>query len=670
MIKKIISSSIITVLIFFSCALDFLLVPNFALALVPVGANAVTVNNIGLNSADFLIYTNNDTTTSRITLSYCTLLPYTCYTQATSFVSLSGGSGIYNVHLTGLVSNMTYSYSVKDTSGTPYTLAGSLGSFVTKAITAAVVQNSIATSTALLTINTTNDATTTSMTFTYCDTSNVCTDKTPTLTTLTGDRGVYAMNLSGLTVGMKYNYSIKGTSGGGTPYMLDGSIGSFTTVAGGSGPFTASVSGTSTNLVISGNGGGVAIPNSDITVRIGTSTTGIGPITSSTTVNPDGTFSFAVGGLLNPGTTYYYTIADSPTDRTFTVSSASGTFKTSSGGANNNVTISNFSATTNKTGTAITFSATATGASPTVDFDYSFVCGASPTTIGQPSASYVVPMNSVKDPLPLSDTLTILPPFAPVSPTVPYYCEIFNSDGQSLSTVLTVTFASGQPDTPYPSDITDTKATINIKLSSTNMVPPYIVYGDSATTLTSSQIQMQGYDGTNYSGDITGLKASTTYYFQVFPGSFGSQPYGEPTSFKTTDPGAPTRGVIHGTIKPIDTTKYSGGLVTCGTGAVVVDPNNPQGHIVSDYCNFQGLMAMINKFIGIMVFVIAPAVAAICMAWGGFLYMTSAGGEGKGKAKSLLIDAFVGWLLAFASWIIIKFILVQLGYADGWMKFW
>ena len=315
--------------------------------------------------------------------------------------------------------------------------------------------------------------------------------------------------------------------------------------------------------------------------------------------------------------------------------------------------------------------ATATGVATNADFDYSFACGVSSTSIGDPVSSYTIPIASIKNPLSLSDSLSILPPHAFVSQSVPYYCQILDSTGHALSSVVTVTIASGQPDVPYISSVTDTQATIKVNLSNTTMTPPYIMYGDSPTNLTSAQIPMSALDGRSYSGDITGLNASTTYYYQVFNNSsFTPQPYGDAVSFKTTEPGAPTIGVIHGTIKPIDTTKYSGGLVTCGKGAVVADPNNSRGRIVSDYCNFQSLMAMINKFIGIMVFVIAPAIAAICMAWGGFLYMTSAGGEGKGKAKSLLIDAFVGWLLAFASWIIIKFILVQLGYADGWMKFW
>ena len=86
-------------------------------------------------------------------------------------------------------------------------------------------------------------------------------------------------------------------------------------------------------------------------------------------------------------------------------------------------------------------------------------------------------------------------------------------------------------------------------------------------------------------------------------------------------------------------------------------------------------MKMIDRFIGFLIFVIAPAIAALTLAYGGFLFATSGmNAENIGQAKGIMINALVGWLLAFAAWIIVKFVMVQLGYASntaaGWLTFW
>lgn len=385
-------------------------------------------------------------------------------------------------------------------------------------------------------------------------------------------------------------------------------------------------------------------------------------------------FMIPLSGL-SPNTSYTCNITSLPDNTIIADSSACPNFVTNSSGttaSSSAFSISNFSASTNSGGTMIAFSATANGVATSSDFDYSFLCSTSATTLGgsgQPTSSYTIPMASVTNPLSLVNSISLT---NPVTSSTPYYCEIFDTNGNALSSIVTVSLASGQPNIPYSTNITDTGATIQINVVPSTANTPYIVYGNSATALTSAQISMTSSGIESFSGTISGLNPNTTYYYQVYDGNPDlAVPYNEDalsftttgSSSGTTTGSSTTLQTISGSITPLNTSQYSGAIVTCGT--------SPGNSDTTNRCDFQHLMAMINKLIGILVFIIAPAIAAICMAWGGFLYMTSAGGEGAKKGKAFIIDAFVGWLLAFAAFIIIKFILVQLGYnvAGGFLSF-
>ena len=398
---------------------------------------------------------------------------------------------------------------------------------------------------------------------------------------------------------------------------------------------------------------------------------------------------------LTPSTKYYYSITD-PSDPTQIFPGGTGSFTTTDvngyGGSGTATapdpstagpsstptssmgTISTFTAHTNANGSNISFIAVVNGAATTTDFNYSFVCGLSRTSISDPSSSYTIPMSTVTNPLTLSNTLVLKSSNPRVSPSYPYYCQLYDRNGSSLSSIVTVSYDSGQLGVPYPDNITQTSAAIKLNLATAAGTPPYLVYGTDPAKLNSAKITAVA-DTTSgnksFTATITGLKPQSYYYYQMFDNSGDTpQPYGSGTatssalSFKTADGVAapPALQVIPGTLPTLNTSKYNGSIVNCGTSEGNAD--------IANRCNFNSLMALVNKFIGILVFIIAPAIAAICMAYGGFLYMTSGGGEGVGQAKGILIGAFTGWLIAFAAWIIIKFIMVQLGYADGFMKFW
>ncbi len=84
------------------------------------------------------------------------------------------------------------------------------------------------------------------------------------------------------------------------------------------------------------------------------------------------------------------------------------------------------------------------------------------------------------------------------------------------------------------------------------------------------------------------------------------------------------------------------------------------------HCNFDSLMTLINNVIDFLLKDMAVPLAAIAFAYGGFLLISSGGSsEAKTKAKHVLISVVTGFIIALASWVIVKFILYMLGANDA-----
>mgnify|MGYP003521037636 FL=1 len=82
-------------------------------------------------------------------------------------------------------------------------------------------------------------------------------------------------------------------------------------------------------------------------------------------------------------------------------------------------------------------------------------------------------------------------------------------------------------------------------------------------------------------------------------------------------------------------------------------------------CDFDDLMALINTVIDFLIFDLALPIAAVVIAYAGFLFLTSGDDSGKRtKAKKMLVNIVIGLVLALASWLIVQTILLSLGY-DG-----
>ena len=65
----------------------------------------------------------------------------------------------------------------------------------------------------------------------------------------------------------------------------------------------------------------------------------------------------------------------------------------------------------------------------------------------------------------------------------------------------------------------------------------------------------------------------------------------------------------------------------------------------------------------------AVPIAAIMFAYSGFLLVTAAGSDTKTKAKNIFFNTVLGLVFALAAYLIIKLILLTLGWDSSWIGF-
>lgn len=89
-------------------------------------------------------------------------------------------------------------------------------------------------------------------------------------------------------------------------------------------------------------------------------------------------------------------------------------------------------------------------------------------------------------------------------------------------------------------------------------------------------------------------------------------------------------------------------------------------------CDFYDLLAMVDKVIDFLIKDLAMPLAAISFAYAGFLYLTSgANPSQRDQAKSIFWKVFVGLIIALAAWLIVKTVMMGLGYdTANFLYFW
>jgi len=210
----------------------------------------------------------------------------------------------------------------------------------------------------------------------------------------------------------------------------------------------------------------------------------------------------------------------------------------------------------------------------------------------------------------------------------------------------------------------------------------YVVYSTSPT-----QIVAEDFEGlsntmatvntgnqTNIPFSFIGLQANTTYYFTVLNSAqaiilttANNQGY---EVFSTTGTGAGTNsgttglgeaGTINvnldGTFGQTELTgeNIESGLIQCGFG--------------DNYdCDFNAALATIDRIIKFLLYIIVLPLAAILFAWAGIKLIIAKAKSKESefsKAKELFTGVILGLVFALSAWIIVKFVLVILGYTDA-----
>lgn len=83
-----------------------------------------------------------------------------------------------------------------------------------------------------------------------------------------------------------------------------------------------------------------------------------------------------------------------------------------------------------------------------------------------------------------------------------------------------------------------------------------------------------------------------------------------------------------------------------------------------DPCGFDMALVLINNLIKEILFKFATPLFALIIIYAGWLYLTDQGSsEKKGKAKKIIKNALIGYVIALAAWLIVKAILWAVGYS-------
>lgn len=80
-------------------------------------------------------------------------------------------------------------------------------------------------------------------------------------------------------------------------------------------------------------------------------------------------------------------------------------------------------------------------------------------------------------------------------------------------------------------------------------------------------------------------------------------------------------------------------------------------------CGFNEAMKLINNVITFLLFTIATPLVALIICYAGWLYLSSQGSkENVTKAKTILKNVIIGYIIGLVAWLVVKTILVSLGF--------
>ena len=79
-------------------------------------------------------------------------------------------------------------------------------------------------------------------------------------------------------------------------------------------------------------------------------------------------------------------------------------------------------------------------------------------------------------------------------------------------------------------------------------------------------------------------------------------------------------------------------------------------------CGWKELMVLVNNVIKFLLFTVATPLVALIIAYAGWLYLSSGGSEENiTKAKKILLNVVVGYIIGLAAWLIVRTIVLSIG---------
>lgn len=105
-----------------------------------------------------------------------------------------------------------------------------------------------------------------------------------------------------------------------------------------------------------------------------------------------------------------------------------------------------------------------------------------------------------------------------------------------------------------------------------------------------------------------------------------------------------------------------------GAAGLVPDCNkgslNENGDNYSNACDFNQLMTIINNVINFIAVKLATPLFALILFYVGWLYLSDMGSaENVKRAKNIIKNALIGYVIVLSAWLIVKTILSALGYS-------
>jgi len=106
-------------------------------------------------------------------------------------------------------------------------------------------------------------------------------------------------------------------------------------------------------------------------------------------------------------------------------------------------------------------------------------------------------------------------------------------------------------------------------------------------------------------------------------------------------------------LSPFLNIAHAAGLVPCGT-------------LTTSRCEFQDVFKLIENVFNFIVMDLATPLTALLIVIGGLMLVLSAGSPGLvSQGRQMIIWSIVAWVLIFTSWLIIKTVLIAIGYSWG-----